>query len=160
MSVKINIHLGFEEKEAFSSSVLRKFRQNEEGVPYPEFNSEDPVKSMYDLQREFYYRQTDRISFSTHDLLYYDIATDTYKIGERMSDYLYSRIYERLPQADKEGFEAFITYYWGLGNKPAGTSINEYHGVEKYSNPAPMDIDHGVYSFDDAIEFLKGYNLE
>jgi len=157
--LKINIHLGFEEGKRFIKRIT-EIRQNEEGVPYPEFNSEDPVKSMYDLQREFYYRQTDRISFSTHDLLYYDIATDTYKIGERMSDYLYSRIYERLPQADKEGFEAFITYYWGLGNKPAGTSINEYHGVEKYSNPAPMDIDHGVYSFDDAIEFLKGYNLE
>lgn len=157
--LKINIHLGFEEGKRFIKRIT-EIHQNEEGIPYPEFDTKNPTRSAYELQREYYYRQTDRISFSTHDLLYYDITTDTYKVGERMSDFLYNKIYEALPMAEKKGFEAFITYYWGLGDKPAGTSLYGYHGEEKYSKPVPMEIDKGIYTFDEAIDFLKGYNLE
>ena len=157
--LKINVHLGFEEGKRFIKRIT-EIHQNEEGVPYPDFDPGNPTKSAYDLQKEYYYRQTDRISFSTHDLLYYDIATDTYKVGERMSDFLYNKVHGALPQAEKDGFEAFITYYWGLGDKPAGTSVHGYQGEEKYLTPEPMEIDNGVYSFDEAIDFLKGYNLE
>jgi pilus assembly protein CpaF len=157
--LKINIHLGFEEGKRFIKRITEIY-QNEEGVPYPEFDPENPTKSAYNLQREYYYRQTDRISFSTHDLLYYDITTDTYKVGERMSDFLFNKIHGALPQVEKNGFEAFINYYWGLGDKPAGTSTYGYQGEEKYLTPKPMEIDNVIYSFDEAIDFLNGYNLE
>lgn len=157
--LKINIHLGFEEGKRFIKRIT-EIHQNEEGVPYPEYDPTDPAKSMYELQREYYHRQTDRVSFTTHDLLYYDIRTDTYKIGERMSDFLYNKMYNALPQAEKDGFEAFITYYWGLGDKPAGTEVYGYKGESKYATPESMEIDNGVYSFDEAIDFLKeGYSL-
>lgn len=158
--LKVNIHLGFEEGKRFIKRIT-EIRQNEEGIPYPGFNPDKPVESFYELFKEKAYRETDRISFTTHDLLYYDITTDTYKVGERMSDYLYNRIYEALPQAEKKGFEAFIAYYWGLGDdRPQGTSLYGYHGEEKYSDPEPMEIDRKIYSFDKAIDFLQGYNLE
>lgn len=157
--LKINIHLGFEEGKRFIKRITEIY-QNEEGVPYPDYDPQDPTRAMYELQKEYNYRQTDRISFSTHDILYYDITTDTYKIGERMSDYLYNKIYEALPMAEKNGFEAFVTYYWGLGDTPAGTSVFDYHGEAKYLTPEPMEIDNGVYSLDEAVDFLKGYNLE
>lgn len=157
--LKINIHLGFEEGKRFIKRIT-EIHQNEEGVPYPDFDPMDPARSMYELQREYYHRQTDRVSFTTHDLLYYDIRTDTYKIGEGMSDFLYNKMYNALPQAEKDGFEAFITYYWGHGDNPAGTSLYGYTGESKFAYPEPMEIDNGVYSFDEAVGFLKGYNLE
>lgn len=39
---------------------------------YPEYNPDDPAFSMYTLQREFYYRVTDRRVFDTQDIIIYD----------------------------------------------------------------------------------------
>lgn len=152
--LKVNIHLGFEEGKRFIKRIT-EIHQNEEGIPYPEYDPENPERSLYELQKEYYYRQTDRISFTTHDILYYDIATDTYKIGERMSDFLYDKIYNALPRAERDDFEAFVTYYWGRGDKPAGTSLYGYHGEEQYQFAEDNVPDNGVFSFDDAIDFLK-----
>lgn len=37
--------------------------------PYPEFDESDPVKSEYNLKKEYYYRQTDRRMFDTADMI-------------------------------------------------------------------------------------------
>lgn len=37
--------------------------------PYPEFDPTDPVKSNYELNKEYYYRQTDRRMFDTSDMI-------------------------------------------------------------------------------------------
>lgn len=39
--------------------------------PYPEFDPESPDESMYNLQKEYYYRRTDRRTFDTADLITY-----------------------------------------------------------------------------------------
>lgn len=125
-ALKINIHLGFEDGKRFIKRIT-EIRQFDEGIPYPEYNPEDPVKSKYDLDKEYYNRQTDRISFSTHDILRYNKDTDTYEIGEAFSPYMYNRLYEAMPVADKTGFKEFMSYYW------SGESINGYQGVGSYT---------------------------
>lgn len=39
--------------------------------PYPKFDPTNPVESNYNLEREYYYRQTDRRLFDTEDLITY-----------------------------------------------------------------------------------------
>lgn len=39
--------------------------------PYPEFNPDDAERSMYELQKEYYYRKTDRRMFDTSDIIVY-----------------------------------------------------------------------------------------
>ena len=146
--LKLNIHLGFEEGYRFIKRITEIY-QFEEGVPYPEYDPSDPAKSTYDLQKEYYYRQTDRISFDSHDVLYFDLEHKEYKIGEHFSDYLYHRIYEALPAADKKGFNQFVSWYWD------GISIDGYEGIESENvNRYENEVDNMVYSEHEAEKFL------
>lgn len=146
--LKLNIHLGFEEGYRFIKRITEIY-QFEEGVPYPEYDPSDPAKSTYDLQKEYYYRQTDRISFDSHDVLYFDLENKEYKIGEHFSDYLYHRIYEALPAADKKGFNQFVSWYWD------GISIDGYEGIESEKvNRYDNEVDNMVYSEHEAEKFL------
>lgn len=144
--LKLNIHLGFEEGLRFVKRITEIY-QFEEGVPYPDFDPDDPQKSLYDLQKEYYYRQTDRISFECHDILYFNLNRKEYVIGDHFSDYLYQRIYTALPAAEKKGFEQFISYYW---DKKIIGGYQGMGGVQAYDNI----IDRLVYSQSDAHDFL------
>lgn len=156
--LKLNIHLGFEEGHRFIKRITEIF-QFEEGVPYPEYDPKDPAKSTYNLQKEYYYRQTDRVAFDNHDIIYFDLDKQEYIIGEHFSGYLYRRIYEALPMADRKGFNQFISYYWDK------ISIDGYQGIDpgkviRYENK----VDNLVYGRKDAKDFLatafKDYALD
>lgn len=147
--LKLNIHLGFEEGLRFVKRITEIY-QFEEGVPYPEFDPKNPARSTYNLQKEYYYRQTDRVSFDCHDILYFDLENQAYVTGEHFSDYLYRRVYEALPGADKKGFCQFVSWYWDH------VSVDGYQGMDsekiaRYENRA----DHLVYSEKDARGFLN-----
>lgn len=145
--LKLNIHLGFEEGLRFVKRITEIY-QFEEGIPYPEFDPNEPVRSTYNLQKEYYYRQTDRVAFDCRDIVYFDVENKAYVIGEHFSDYLYQRIYNALPSADKPGFQQFISYYWDR------TSIDGYHGIGSDTVRYDNEIDRLVYSRSDAQDFL------
>lgn len=156
--LKLNIHLGFEEGYRFIKRITEIY-QFEEGVPYPEYDPEDPQKSTFDLQREYYHRQTDRISFDSHDLMYFNLENKEYVIGEHFSEYLFRRVYDALPAADKKGFNQFVSWYWD------NVSIDGYQGIESETvNRYDNEVDRMVYSKQDAREFLDDafddYRLE
>ncbi len=150
-ALKINIHLGFEDGKRFIKRIT-EIKQFTEGIPYPEYDGKNPEEAKYELDKEYYNRETDRISFSTHDILRYNKDTDTYEIGEAMSDYLYNRLYEAMPIDDKKGFEEFIKYYWNH------ESIRGYNGVQNYSGDQ-LEIDQTadpcISTESDAREFLN-----
>lgn len=153
--VKINIHLGFENGKRFIKRIT-EIKQFEEGIEYPAFNAKNPEASKYELDKEYYYRNTDRISFSCHDILYYDIDTDTYCVGEGFSDYLYNRLYTAMPPEDKKAFEQFYKYYW------EGVSIDGYNGIEEYTGPQEAigkDENAPIDTFEQAKEFLSSYRV-
>lgn len=150
-ALKINIHLGFEDGKRFIKRIT-EIKQFTEGVPYPKYNEGDPSKSEYELNKEYYNRTTDRISFSTHDILRYNKETDTYEIGEAFSPYLFNRLYEAMPIEDKKGFKQFMAYYW------EGKSIDNYHGVTDYSGEQleiNQTVDSGIISQNAAKSFLN-----
>lgn len=147
-ALKINIHLGFEDGKRFIKRIT-EIKQFQEGIPYPDYDSDDPEKAEYELNKEYYNRETDRISFSTHDILRYNKDTDTYEIGEAFSPYLYNRLYEAMPKEDKEGFKEFIAYYW------EGKSINGYTGVPEFSGHKDDIVSNEVTDEDSAREFLE-----
>jgi pilus assembly protein CpaF len=152
--LKINIHLGFENGIRFVKRITEIY-QFEEGVPYPEFNPDDPMRSSYELQKEYFYRQTDRIAFACHDILYFDVDTMTYKVGEHFSDYLYNRIHSSLPANERKEFERFYAYYWN------NVSMDGYDGVHYDTEHAPeIEIDRMVYDRNDAKEFLDNFVAE
>jgi pilus assembly protein CpaF len=148
--LKINIHLGFEDGKRFVKRIT-EIKQFDEGLPYPEYDADDPGKAAFDLDREYYYRQTDRISFSTHDILTYNKDTDTYEIGECFSDYLYDRMYTAMPKEDKQGFKQFIDHYWKKKKTAGYNGVNDYDGER-----LPMDefAQPEVHTNADAKRFL------
>lgn len=156
-ALKINIHLGFEDGKRFIKRIT-EIKQFEEGIPYPEYDPDDPEKADYELNKEYYNRETDRISFSTHDILRYNKDTDTYEIGEAFSPYLYNRLLEAMPKEDKEGFKEFIAYYW------EGKSINGYTGVPEFNGHKDDIIDNSVTDEESARAFLddalSDYSIE
>lgn len=153
--LKINIHLGFEDGKRFVKRIT-EIKQFDEGIPYPEYDETQPEKARFNLDREYYYRETDRISFSTHDILRYNKDTDTYEIGEAFSPYLYNRLYEAMPNEDKKGFEQFIKYYWN------NESMNGYDGIKPYDGDQDIlevNADEPVMDFNGAEKFLKDFMM-
>lgn len=153
--LKINIHLGFEDGKRFVKRIT-EIKQFDEGIPYPEYDEAQPEKARFNLDREYYYRETDRISFSTHDILRYNKDTDTYEIGEAFSPYLYDRLYEAMPNEDKKGFEQFIKYYWN------NESIDGYDGIKPYDgyqDILEVNADEPVMDYNGAEKFLKDFMM-
>lgn len=148
--LKMNIHLGFRDGKRFIERITEIY-QSEEGADYPSYMESDPTRSMYELNKEYFYRQTDRISFNSHDILRYNIETDTYEVGEPMSQYLYGRIYEALPSEDKPEFEKFIKYYW------ENQSLGGYEGISSgdSKNLKDGEPDRQIYTYEDALKFLS-----
>lgn len=147
--LKLNIHLGFEEGLRFVKRITEIY-QFEEGVPYPEYDPKDPQRSTYNLKKEYYYRQTDRVSFDCRDILSFDSERRAYVAKEHFSDYLYRRIYEALPGADRKEFAQFIAWYWDH------VSIDGYEGLDvKEADGYDNEADRLVYSRQDAEEFLN-----
>jgi pilus assembly protein CpaF len=76
-------------------------------VPYPCYNADEHDKSMGELSREYYTRQTDRVAFVTRDILRYDRNTDTYEFCGWFSDDLHEYMLSRM---DDETASEFKNY--------------------------------------------------
>jgi pilus assembly protein CpaF len=155
--LKINIHLDFTPDGKRYIKRITEITQLEEGIPYPDFDKELGVEeSNYELNREYYTRQTDRISFFTKDILVYDTDSDTYMAKEEFSPGLRNKIRSVLSRKEREEFDKFMAYYW------RGDSVENYQGVAKkeaYDETAKFDNarefeDNGV-DFNSAVAFLS-----
>jgi pilus assembly protein CpaF len=149
--LKINIHLDFTPEDGGKRYIKRitEIIQLEEGIPYPECSDEISMEaSMYNLNKEYYTRQTDRISFTTRDILVYDTETDSYKANEEMSEGLQRKIRNALSKNDREEFDKFLAFYW------KGESIGGYNGVSKKKTINSTDKFENVKRAEkDAIDF-------
>ena len=126
--VKINIHLDLTADGKRYIKRITEIIQLDEGVAYPHYNNLDPQGSMAEITKEYYKRQTDRISFETRDILTYDVKTDTYKIGKCLSDEMYEKILKTLQVEESKEFEKFINFYW------KNQEVEGYQGVELYTD--------------------------
>lgn len=155
--LKINIHLDFTPDGKRYVKRITEITQLEEGISYPDFDKEFGVEeSKYELDKEYYTRQTDRISFSTRDILVYDTDTDTYVADEEFSDGLCRKIRYVLSKKEREEFDKFMAFYW------RGESIDDYQGVAKkaaYDDTAKFEnaknVEENAVDFNSAVAFLS-----
>ncbi|SHK69719.1 pilus assembly protein CpaF [Anaerocolumna jejuensis DSM 15929] len=155
--LKINIHLDFTPDGKRYIKRITEITQLEEGIPYPGYNNEIGLEeSRYELDKEYYTRQTDRISFSTRDVLVYNTETDTYMAKEEFSDGLTRKIREVLSKKEREEFDRFLAYYW------RGESMEEYQGVarkEAYDDTAKFEnarsAEENAVDFNSALAILS-----
>ncbi|MGN6714052.1 ATPase, T2SS/T4P/T4SS family [Anaerocolumna jejuensis] len=155
--LKINIHLDFTPDGKRYIKRITEITQLEEGIPYPGYNNEIGLEeSRYELDKEYYTRQTDRISFSTRDVLVYNTETDTYMEKEEFSDGLTRKIREVLSKKEREEFDRFLAYYW------RGESMEEYQGVarkEAYDDTAKFEnarsTEENAVDFNSALAILS-----
>ncbi|WP_066714748.1 ATPase, T2SS/T4P/T4SS family [Clostridium sp. Marseille-P299] len=156
--VKMNIHLDLTADGKRYIKRITEIIQLDEGIPYPDYDSTDPQASMAEISKEYYIRQTDRISFETRDILVYDEQTDTYLVNECMSDVLYQKILSTLPYNESKEFTNFIDYYWKK------KEVNDYYGVEKYTGSKSEEElnellnEDGLDDMNEAIYYLKKAN--
>jgi pilus assembly protein CpaF len=159
--LKINVHLDFTPEGKRYIKRITEITQLDEGIPYPEYNQDKGADELkYDLDKEYYTRQTDRISFSTRDIMVYDTDTDTYLPKEEFSDGLREKIRGALSKKEREEFDKFMAYYW------KGESVEDYHGVARkaaYDDTAKFEnakeAEENAVDFNSAVAFLSSRSL-
>lgn len=123
--VKCDIHLDYTPDGKRYIERISEITQLEEGQPYPEYDPDDAENSMNLIRKEYYQRSTDRVGFVTHDILRYDLATHTYKVAERFSEYLENRLRNNLDPELQVAFDEFMLKEWGPRKGADGIMMSE-----------------------------------
>lgn len=110
--VKCDIHLDYTPDGRRYIERISEIVQLEEGIPYPELEEGNP-DSMNEITVEFYKRSTDRIGFYTHDILRYDVETNTYHTVNRFTPWLENKIRTNLGKELVNHFDLFMLNDWG-----------------------------------------------
>ena len=111
--VKIDIHLDYTPDGKRYIHRISEIVPIEEGIPYPDYDPENREDSMNEITKEYYTRSTDRIGFTSHTILEYDIPTHTYYTTNRFSEILEDRIRGNLGSELVKDFDAFMLKEWG-----------------------------------------------
>lgn len=111
--VKVDVHLDYTASGKRYIARISEIVPIEEGIPYPEYNENDGENSINRITAEYYRRQTDRISFLTHDIMRYDLDTDTYYTVDRFSRQLEEKIRNNLTPDIRKEFDQFVLSEWG-----------------------------------------------
>lgn len=135
--VKVDIHLDYTPDGHRFIERITEIIPLDEQIPYPEYDVNDPVNSINRIFKEYFERQTDRVSFITRDILRYDKETKTYYVVNRLSPALEEKIRGNLGKLKVE-FDKFVISEWGTRKdlKPgevdpvAESVINHYKNTE------------------------------
>lgn len=111
--VKCDIHLDYTPDGRRYIDRISEITQLDEGIPYPDYNENDPVNSMNLITKEYYQRKTDRVGFTTRVILKYDLPTNTYHTVDRFSEYLENRLKNNLVVELRPAFDEFMLMEWG-----------------------------------------------
>lgn len=124
--VKCDIHLDYTPDGKRYIERISEIVPLAEGVPYPEVDKNDLDYSKAVLDREYYERSTDRVSFYSHDILKYDVSTHTYYVADRFSPALESKMRSVMTPEVLKAYDKFIFKNWGR-RKPSGdfTEVDE-----------------------------------
>lgn len=111
--VKVDIHLDYTAEGKRYIDRISEIIPLEEKIPYPELESTDIEGSMAKIQKEYYERKTDRVSFWTQDILKFDLDTNTYCVAERLSPALESKVRLNMDKETRKEFDKFMFTNWG-----------------------------------------------
>lgn len=110
--VRIDVHLNYTTDGKRYIERISEIIKLDEGVPYPDYLRSDPVHSMNTITKEYYTRITDRQTFTTRDILKYDLATDTYTALDWFSPELTQYIMNCIPKDKRLDFSHFVQENW------------------------------------------------
>lgn len=124
--VKCDIHLDYTPDGKRYIERISEIVPLAEGIPYPDLDKNDLQYSKAILDKEYYERSTDRVSFYTHDILKYDLNTHTYYVVDRFTPALESRMRMVMHPDVRKAYDKFIYTNWGR-RKPTGdfTEVDE-----------------------------------
>lgn len=127
--VRFDIHL---ERSAEGKPYVQRVTeivQLDSSIPYPDYDPKDPVNSFNRIAAEFFYRSTDRISFTTREILSYDLETDTYFTKARMTKKTEDYIRSHIPSPNERmRFNYFMAEEWGVDSEFAEDALDENTG--------------------------------
>lgn len=143
--VKVDVHLDYTPKGMRYIERITEIIPLEENIPYPQYDRNDPVNSMNLITKEFYERQTDRISFTTRDILRFNLETNTYEVADRLSPQLErvlrSNLGELVPEYDKFVIGEWGTRTDGSQDDSADSLVALYEGRDLSTLVETMDED-------------------
>lgn len=124
--VKCDIHLDYTPDGKRYIERISEIVPLAEGIPYPEVDKNDLDYTKAVLDREYYERSTDRVSFYSHDILKYDVSTHTYYVADRFSPALESKMRSVMSPETLKAYDKFIFKNWGR-RPPSGdfTEVDE-----------------------------------
>ena len=111
--VKVDIHLDYTPDGKRYIHRISEIIPIEEGIPYPEYDPEDPDNSMNQITKEYYQRSTDRVGFYSKTILEYDLDTHTYFTTNRFTEVLEARLKGNLGDDLRKEYDAFMLKEWG-----------------------------------------------
>ena len=111
--VKCDIHLDYTPDGRRYIDRISEITQLEEGMPYPDYDPENPQDSINEITREYYQRSTDRVGFTTRLIMKYNLDTNTYEVANRFSPYLENKLRSALNKELRDGFDEFMLRNWG-----------------------------------------------
>lgn len=129
--VRVDIHL---ETTAGGKRYIQRISeivQLNSATQYPELDRRDLEFSKAQVEREYYYRQTDRISFTSREILAYDLDTDTYYTKERFSPKTEDYMKSKMDPETRLAFESFLLENWGLPPEVKETLENPDGDLDK-----------------------------
>ena len=136
--IKFDIHLDYTPDGKRYIERISEIVPLPENEPYPEYDPSDPVNSMNEITAEYYRRQTDRISFYTHNIMEYDLSTHTYRAVDRISPKLEARIRGNLEGELLKEFDLFMWNNWGIRkNMALGEKDEIAEAIIKYKAEDP-----------------------
>lgn len=104
--VRIDVHLDYDVEGNRYIERITEIVKLDEGVPYPKYDPKDPVNSMNRIQTEYYRRRTDRMSFTTIDILRFDHDEFAYHTTHWFSKGLTRHMMSRIPKEHRAAFKA------------------------------------------------------
>ncbi len=111
--VKVDIHLDYTPDGKRYIDRITEIIPLEEKIPYPELEETNIEGSMAKITKEYYERETDRISFWTQDILKFDLDSNTYCVAERFSQGLESKMRYNMGVETREEFDKYMFTNWG-----------------------------------------------
>ena len=136
--VKCDIHLDYTPDGKRFIERISEIVPLAEGIPYPDYDPKNKEDSMNIITKEYYSRSTDRVSFYTHDIMRYDLKTDTYYCIDRFSQELEDRIRYNLGDDLRPLFDKFMLDNWG--KRADGEEDKIAEAMTKYTPEQLLDI--------------------
>ena len=174
--VRVDIHL---ETSADGKRYIQRISeivQLNSATEYPELDKNDLEYSKAELDREYYYRQTDRISFTTREIINYDFDTHTYHTNQRFSPKLEAYMKNNMEPEVRLAFESFLLKNWGppeelkeavsgkaYDEKTFDTTIKELGMDNGLAGDFASKLKHNMASgmtYDEAVEAAKGLSID